>query len=69
MTTVHHSLQITYELKYNQLKANIDTYCKRLLRLKILQNTKKLMPAASKLGTGNFELDSENLSVSNASDS
>ena len=66
---ISQSLQLSYELKYNQLKSVLDSYCKRLLRLKILQNQKRLLPA-SKLGTGgNFELDSENLSVSQQSDS
>lgn len=46
----------------------LDTFSKRLLRLRILQHSKRSLPALQ-LGTGNFELDSENLSVSMASES
>lgn len=61
------SVSIAYELKSNQLRLILEQYSKRLLRLRIVQNTKRSMPV-SNLG-GDFELDSEQLSVSQASES
>lgn len=51
---------MAYELKYNQLKEILDTYTKRLLRLNILQHSKRVMPVSGVgLSSGNFELDSD----------
>jgi hypothetical protein len=47
----------------------LDSFGKRMLRLTILQHNKRIMPVSSIGGNQNFELDSEQLSVSNASES
>lgn len=67
--SIAQSLQLSFELKFNQLKQVLDTFCTRLLRLKIVQNQKRLLPQSKQGPNCNFELDSENLSVSQQSDS
>jgi len=68
-THVRPSLLIAIDLKRNQLQAVLDTFGKRMLRLKVLQHSKRSMPVAAFGDAKNFELDSEQLSVSNASES
>ena len=66
---VRPTLLIAIDLKRNQIQAILDTFGKRMLRLKVLQHNKRVMPVSAFGGDRNFELDSEQLSVSNASES
>lgn len=62
------ALLISCDLKSNQFRQSLDTFGKRMLRLKIVQHTKRSMPGAGDFGgERNFELDSDALSMSNAS--
>ena len=64
------ALLVACDLKSNQIKQTIETFGKRVLRLKIVQHSKKNMPGANAFGAErNFELDSDALSMSNASQS
>ena len=60
------SLLVAVDIKRNQLQSVLDIFSKRLLRLRIVQHTKRVMPSSS-LGNGNFELDSDQLSVESES--
>lgn len=59
-------LLITVDLIRTKLTTILENFSKRTLRLKIVQQIKRSMPEERQAG-GDFELDSDNLSVSNAS--
>lgn len=65
------ALMVAVDLRSNKLRQTLETFGKRLLRLKIVQHSKRSMPGAGEFGGGerNFELDSDALSMSNASES
>jgi len=59
---------VACDLKSNQIRQTLETFSKRTLRLKIVQHSKRAMPGMGDFGGDrNFELDSEQLSMSNAS--
>jgi len=60
---------ISCDLIRTKLIGILEAFGKRVLRLKIVQHTKRSMPDERQAGNDNFELDSDNLSVSNASQS
>ena len=64
------ALLVACDLQTNQMRQVLQKFDQRMLRLKIVQNSKRSMPTTDMFGADrNFELDSENLSVSNASSS
>jgi hypothetical protein len=64
------TLLVAVDLKSNQIKQTLDTFGKRYLRLKIVQHTKKNQAGLTTFGgQRDFELDSDALSMSAASQS
>lgn len=58
---------VSCDLIRTKLIGILEQFGKRVLRLKIVQHTKRSMPEERQGGNNDFELDSDNLSVSNAS--